>query len=55
MAEVSVTAPMISTIDDDNSVLVATELLISSFGFETSIFAPAEDFLHQARLTIPNA
>jgi FixJ family two-component response regulator len=41
---------MISIIDDDHSVLVATELLISSFGFQTSIFSSAEDFLQSARI-----
>ena len=50
MASDSLTAPLISIIDDDNSVLVATELLVSSFGFETSIFSTADDFLQSARL-----
>ena len=41
---------MISIIDDDHSVLVATELLVSSFGFQTSIFSSAEGFLQSDRI-----
>jgi len=41
---------MISIIDDDNSVLLATELLILSFGFKTSTFSSAEDFLQSNRI-----
>ena len=50
MALDSQTPPLISIIDDDNSVLVATELLVSSFGFRTSTFSSADDFLNSARL-----
>ena len=41
---------MISIVDDDHSVLVATELLVSSFGFQTSIFSSAEGFLQSDRI-----
>ena len=37
--------PMIAIIDDDESVRVATESLIRSFGFKTNVFASAEAFL----------
>jgi FixJ family two-component response regulator len=46
----SPTAPLISIIDDDHAVLVATRFLVSSFGFETSIFPSAEAFLQSAEL-----
>lgn len=36
---------MISIIDDDDAVRVATSSLIRSFGFEAVTFASAEDFL----------
>ena len=38
-------APMIAIIDDDESVRLATENLIRSFGFKTNVFASAEAFL----------
>jgi FixJ family two-component response regulator len=44
------TSPVITIIDDDHSVLVATQLLVSSFGFETRVFASAEDFLRSSNL-----
>ncbi|WP_234052378.1 MULTISPECIES: response regulator [unclassified Xanthobacter] len=37
--------PMITIIDDDESVRLATESLIRSLGFGASCFACAEDFL----------
>ena len=37
--------PMIAIIDDDESVRLATESLIRSFGFKTNVFASAEAFL----------
>ena len=37
--------PMIAIIDDDESVRLATESLIRSFGFKTTVFASAEAFL----------
>src|ERR1700712_2123798 len=54
MAPNPLTAPLISIIDDDNSVLVATALLVSSFGFQTSIFSCADDFLQSVRLNDTN-
>ena len=46
----SPTAPLISIIDDDDSVLMATALLVSSLGFTTCVFSSAEEFLRSARL-----
>jgi len=37
--------PMIAIVDDDESVRVATSSLVRSFGFKTTVFASAEDFL----------
>lgn len=37
--------PMISIIDDDEEVRVATENLIQSYGLEAQTFASAEEFL----------
>lgn len=37
--------PMIAIIDDDESVRLATESLVRSFGFKTNVFASAEAFL----------
>ena len=37
---------LIVVVDDDQSVREALENLISSVGFEVSLFASAEDFLH---------
>jgi FixJ family two-component response regulator len=42
--------PMISIIDDDESVRMATESLVRSLGFGVSTFASAEEFLQSARL-----
>lgn len=44
---------MIAIIDDDESVRVAIESLIRSFGFRTSVFASAEAFL--ASSSMPQA
>lgn len=41
---------MIAIIDDDESVRVATESLVRSFGFKTSVFASAEAFLASSRI-----
>jgi FixJ family two-component response regulator len=41
---------LISIIDDDQSVLAAADLLISSLGFETCAFSSAEEFLQSVRL-----
>ena len=38
-------APIIAIIDDDESVRVATESLVRSFGFTTHVFESAEAFL----------
>jgi FixJ family two-component response regulator len=43
-------APVITIIDDDESVRVATESLLRSLGFGTSTFASAEEFLRSPRL-----
>jgi FixJ family two-component response regulator len=37
--------PVIAIVDDDEAVRIATASLLRSFGFETRIFASAEDFL----------
>jgi len=42
--------PMIAIIDDDESVRLATESLIRSFGFKTAVFASAEAFLTSSSL-----
>jgi FixJ family two-component response regulator len=42
--------PVISIIDDDASVRVATNNLIRSLGYTVHAFASAEEFLHSARL-----
>jgi FixJ family two-component response regulator len=42
--------PVITIIDDDHSVLVATQLLVTSFGFETRAFLSAEEFLQSSSL-----
>lgn len=41
---------LISIIDDDEAVRVATESLVRSLGFGVSTFASAEEFLKSARL-----
>lgn len=38
--------PMITIIDDDESVRIATESLVRSLGFSARTFASAEDFLN---------
>lgn len=42
--------PMITIIDDDESVRVATESLVRSLGFGARSFASAEEFLHSSDL-----
>ena len=42
--------PVISIIDDDEAVRVATQSLLRSLGFDTHTFASAEDFLQSARV-----
>jgi FixJ family two-component response regulator len=49
IAEVS-RDPVISIIDDDEAVRVATENLVRSLGFGASTFASAEEFLQSTRL-----
>lgn len=46
----SQTDPVISIIDDDYSVLVATQLLVTSFGFKTRAFSSADEFLQSPSL-----
>jgi len=41
---------MIAIIDDDESVRLATESLVRSFGFKTAVFASAEAFLTSSSL-----
>lgn len=38
--------PLVAIIDDDESVRVATDSLVRSFGYITHTFASAEEFLH---------
>src|SRR5215471_3317587 len=45
-----VDAPMISIIDDDPSVLEATDGLVRSLGYQAVTFASAEDFLQSDRV-----
>jgi FixJ family two-component response regulator len=44
------TVSVISVIDDDVSVRVATNNLLSSHGYQVDTFASAEEFLQSARL-----
>ena len=37
--------PVIAIVDDDKAVRTATASLLRSFGYETRVFASAEDFL----------
>jgi FixJ family two-component response regulator len=37
--------PVVAIIDDDEAVRVATSSLVRSFGYDTCVFASAEDFL----------
>ena len=39
------TAPLISVVDDDDSMREALESLLKSVGYRTAIFASAQDFL----------
>ena len=43
-------APMISIIDDDAFVRVATDGLVRSLGYRTTTFASAEDYLQSDRI-----
>jgi FixJ family two-component response regulator len=43
--------PMISIIDDDESVREATRGLVRSLGYKADTFASAEEFLHSERVT----
>jgi FixJ family two-component response regulator len=42
--------PMVAIIEDDGAVRVAMESLVRSFGFRTSSYASAEDFLRSQDL-----
>jgi FixJ family two-component response regulator len=44
--------PVISVIDDDESVRIALSNLVGSFGYEVFTFASAEAFLQSAQLRI---
>jgi FixJ family two-component response regulator len=44
-------APLISIIDDDESVRAATNGLVRSLGFTAHTFASADEFLRSSRLT----
>jgi FixJ family two-component response regulator len=37
--------PVIAIVDDDEAIRIATASLLRSFGYETRLFASAEDFL----------
>lgn len=41
--------PLISVVDDDESVRTAMERLVSSFGFEVCTFNSAEEYLNSAQ------
>lgn len=43
--------PLISIVDDDDTVRAATESLVKSLGFQTSTFASAESFLQSSSLS----
>jgi FixJ family two-component response regulator len=43
--------PVISVVDDDASVRVGTENLLSSFGYAVHTFASARDFLRSAQFS----
>ena len=43
--------PLISIVDDDDTVRAATESLVRSLGFETRAFASAESFLQSSSLS----
>ncbi|MBV9566181.1 MAG: response regulator [Bradyrhizobium sp.] len=42
-------APVISIVDDDESVRLATELFMASLGYRTHLFSSAEEFLRSSR------
>jgi FixJ family two-component response regulator len=44
------TAPVISIIDDDASVRLATDNLVRSFGYTVHVFSSAKDFLSSVHL-----
>lgn len=43
--------PVISIVDDDESMREATKSLVQSLGFKAQVFASAEEFLGSAQLT----
>ena len=43
--------PLISIVDDDDTVRAATEALVRSLGFKTRTFASAESFLQSSSLS----
>jgi len=43
--------PLISIVDDDDTVRAATESLVKSLGFETRTFASADSFLKSSSLS----
>lgn len=43
-------APLISIIDDDDSVRQATDSLVQSLGYDTATFSSAEEYLNSGRL-----
>ena len=43
--------PLISIVDDDETVRAATESLVRSLGFATRIFSSAESFLHSSSVS----
>lgn len=47
-SQTSQTTSIVTIIDDDHSVLAATQLLVTSFGFETRAFSSAEEFLQSS-------
>ena len=44
------TSPLVSIVDDDESIRQATESLLMGFGFQVESFSSAEEFLNSARL-----
>ena len=42
--------PLVSIVDDDESVRIATKSLLSSLGWPVHTFASAEELLHSSRL-----
>jgi FixJ family two-component response regulator len=48
------TAPLVAVVDDDNSMREALESLLKSVGFQTAIFASANEFLNADENTEPD-